>query len=217
MNEIFDMDSRLVVEEGVFNVRLYDASLTSFDTKTAYLKDDYYYLYRGDLSTVNRDDKPGIYYDAKTDRYLLFEVEEKDRDQYTWEGKVGTLNPDKIIDMINNNQIVIVNDLTPEGANILPISESDDILKRVMKKAIFAKQSNIDLYKNRFVDKNAFFNFKQVMNGDGKLSILLFDRGIEALGLKYTIIVEEAEPERLIIGMPLEEPVMVSSDDTYNI
>ena len=217
MNEIFDMDSRLVVEEGVFNVRLYDASLTSFDTKTAYLKDDYYYLYRGDLSTVNRDDKPGIYYDAKTDRYLLFEVEEKDRDQYTWEGKIGTLNPDKIIDMINNNQIVIVNDLTPEGANILPISESDDILKRVMKKAIFAKQSNIDLYKNRFVDKNAFFNFKQVMNGDGKLSILLFDRGIEALGLKYTIIVEEAEPERLIIGMPLEEPVMVSSDDTYNI
>lgn len=217
MNEIFDIDSRLVVDEGVFNVRLYDKSLTAFDSKTAYLKDDYYYLYRGDLTTMNRNDKPGIYYDAKSDRYVLFEVEEKDKDHYTWEGKVGTLNPDRIIEMINNNQIVIINDLSPEGANILPISESDDILKRVMKKAIFAKQSNIDLYKNRFIDKNAFFNFKQVMNGDGKLSILLFDRGIDALNLKYTIIVEEAEPDKLIIGMPLEEPVIVSTEDTYNI
>ena len=75
------------------------------------------------------------------------------------------------------------------------------------------KRINIDLYKERFDDKNKLFNLKQVLKSDKPLSKLLFDRAVEALNLKYTIIVEEDDPESIIIGVPLEEPIIANSND----
>ena len=65
-----------------------------------------------------------------------------------------------------------------------------NFLKYVIKKAIIDKGIDIDRFKYRFVDKNALFNFKQVLKGDNRLSMLLFDRGVEAFNLKYTIVHE---------------------------
>ena len=95
------------------------------------------------------------------------------------------------------------------------ITETDDILKRLMKQLIIEKGIDLDRFKYRFLDKNALFNFKQVIKGDNRLSMLLFDRGIEAFNLKYTIIVEEAPGDT--IGMTLKEPLIFSSDDTYSL
>ena len=84
-----------------------------------------------------------------------------------------------------------------------------------MKQAIINKGIDIDRFKYRFVDKNALFNFKQVLKGDNRLSMLLFDRGAEAFNLKYTIVLEEdlGDP----IGIPLSEPIVVSSNDTHEL
>ena len=95
------------------------------------------------------------------------------------------------------------------------ITEDDDILKRLMKKIIIDKGIDIDRFKTRFVDKNALFNFKQVLKGTNRLSMLLFDRGIEAFNLKYTIIVSEGPGSP--IAAPLAEPLIVSSEDTHEL
>jgi hypothetical protein len=79
-----------------------------------------------------------------------------------------------------------------------------------------SKDIDIDAYKARFADKNALFNFKQVIKGDGKLSMLLFERGCNALNLKYTITLEEIDP-RGSVGTPLVNPVKISSEDSYNV
>lgn len=64
--------------------------------------------------------------------------------------------------------------------------------------------------------KNALFNFKQVIRGENKLSILIFDRGMEALNLKYKIIIEEKDDIN-VVGTKLTEPIVVSSEDTYDL
>ena len=45
--------------------------------------------------------------------------------------------------------------------------------------------------------------------------MLLFDRGIEAFNLKYTIIVTEGPGYP--IAAPLAEPLIVSSEDTHEL
>ena len=80
---------------------------------------------------------------------------------------------------------------------------------------IIDKGIDIDRFKYRFVDKNALFNFKQVLKGDNRLSMLLFDRGVEAFNLKYTIVLEENGNDS--IGIPLNKPIIVSSNDTHEL
>ena len=45
--------------------------------------------------------------------------------------------------------------------------------------------------------------------------MLLFDRGIEAFNLKYTIIVTEGPGSP--ISIPLAEPLIISSEDTHEL
>ena len=107
------------------------------------------------------------------------------------------------------------------------IELSDDILKRITKIALLKKNVEMDQLKDRFINSNAFFNFKQSINkkseedADKKkkpapLSMLLFDRGCEAMNLKYRIILEEKDPNNTI-GEPLSEEIECSSEDTYEI
>ena len=76
---------------------------------------------------------------------------------------------------------------------------------------IFFREAPILIVGLRFASKNMLFNTKQVLRGPNRLSMLLFDRCTEALNLKYTIIIEEGGGE--IIGHPLEEPIIISSQD----
>ena len=81
--------------------------------------------------------------------------------------------------------------------------------------ALIQKNVDLDRYKDRFTNKNELFNFKQVIRGDSKLSILIFNRGCEALNLKYSIVLEDKSPDD-IVGDKLMEPIIVSSEDTYD-
>lgn len=201
----------------VYDLALYHESITEFDPQTAYIKGDYFYTYKGILDPIVANNKPGIYIDPKNKRYVLIEVEtDEEKELYRFETHVQPYKPEQIIDMLNRGEVSLAP--IPESSKVFlpPITENDDILKRLIKQALKEKGVDIDSYKARFVDKNALFNFKQVLKGDTRLSMLLFDRGLDALNLRSTIILEEIDPAHPI-GRALEEPIIASSDDTYDI
>lgn len=215
---VYTKDSLLVTDDEIFGIKLFDEDLKAFEKGIAYLYRDYYYIYRGKREKDSIEDlypEPGIYIDPKDESvYLIDPYTPDDKKKYSMDGKISTIDPQKIIDAVNNKEEILI--AIPESSKIfLPtLNNSDDILKRLVKQALIKKGIDIDQYKHRFVDKNALFNFKQVIKGDNKLSMLLFDRGCEALNLKYTIIIEEQDPNNYI-GAPLEEKIISGSDDTY--
>lgn len=197
------------------NVLLFNPGIAEYDDMVAYLHGDYYYLFRGKMP-LNKDECiPGIYLDRQTgDPILVPPTTEEDIKQYTYNDKICSTTANEIIDKINKKEVEVF--VMPDSSKAFcpEITESDDVLKRLMKKAIIDKGIDIDRFKARFVDKNALFNFKQVLKGDNRLSMLLFDRGVEAFNLKYTIILSEANTGTTI-GVPLAEPIIVTSDDTH--
>ena len=200
------------------NVLLFNDEIKEFDPMIAYLDGDYYYLYRGKLPVAVSGDhlEPGIYFDKQSDKYVLaVPSTEEEKKQYTYNDKICSTTASDIIDKINKKEVEVF--VMPDSSiSFCPeISENDDILKRLMKKAIIDKGIDIDRFKYRFVDKNALFNFKQVLKGDNRLSMLLFDRGVEAFNLKYTIVLEENTGDP--IGIPLDKPIVVSSNDTHEL
>ena len=211
---IFDKDSRLLFNGIAYKIMDYNIA-KEFDDKTAYLYNDKFYLFKDTVYSDQYKNEPGIYWLSEDNKSPL--LIETDDERYNIDGKIGTLNPDEIIKMINNKDVVILDFPEVNQADLPTINIDDDILKRVIKKAMQEKRINIDAYKTRFPDKNALFNFKQVIKGDGKLSMLLFDRAMEAFNLKYTIIIEEANPESIVIGLPIEGTITDSSDAEYNL
>ena len=200
------------------NVLLFNDEIKEFDPMIAYLDGDYYYLYRGKLPVAVSGDhlEPGIYFDKQSDKYVLaVPSTEEEKKQHTYNDKICSTTASDIIDKINKKEVQVF--VMPDSSKSFcpEISENDDILKRLMKKAIIDKGIDIDRFKYRFVDKNALFNFKQVLKGDNRLSMLLFDRGVEAFNLKYTIVLEENTGDP--IGIPLDKPIVVSSNDTHEL
>lgn len=200
------------------NVMLYDPSMTQFDDVIAYLYDDYYYLFKGtaDIS-YDKITEPGIYIDSQTNKsFIVRPTTEEDKKKYYYSDKICSTTANEIIDKINKREVEVF--VIPESSKAYcpEITVNDDVLKRLMKMAIIDKGIDIDRFKARFVDKNALFNFKQVLKGDNRLSMLLFDRGVEAFNLKYTIILEEANPNNAI-GAPLSAPIIVTSEDTHEL
>lgn len=218
----FSKDSVIVTEDAIYKIELMPDLDTEEELKDdiAYIDGDYYYVYRGEpkgYSSLNR--KPGIYKNKGDEhpRYFLVEPEtDEEKEKYNALLQVSTLNPVSIIDTCNTKEELLI--AIPESTKLFQptISEQDDILKLVAKKAIIEKNIDLDRYKDRFTNKNELFNFKQVIRGDNKLSIRIFNRGMEALNLKYTIIIEE-RTDNDIVGQKLENPISVSSEETYTI
>ena len=192
----------------------------SFKDDVAYIQNNYYYLYRGECKGSKKGLKPGIYKSKSSEnenKYFIVDPKtDYEKELYDVTTHVASLNPVSIIDVANTKEDILV--AIPESTKIFQptLNATDDILKRVAKEALIVKNVDLDRYKDRFKDKNALFNFKQVIRGDNKLSILIFDRGMEALNLKYTIVIEERDDVNYV-GNRLTKPIKVSSEDTYDI
>lgn len=214
--EVFTKETLLATDDEIFDISLLDTALLTgeFSSQTAYIRDPYYYVYRGEFSK-HKEKLPGVYKDG--DKFIVVEpTTEEEKKTYTYADKVSDISSDKIIETINKKEVVFIDIPESSKAFLPPITKDDDILKRLIKTALIKKGIDIDSYRSRFIDKNALFNFKQVIKGTNRLSMLLFDRGCEALNLRYTIIIEEADPNN-IIGETLSDPITASSDDTFDI
>lgn len=191
---------------------------TQYDKGFAYCAPPYYYIYRGTTMTMEFDKKlPGIYL-TPDDHYIWIPVTEgNEDDQWLIKDKFATTDQRKIIDVLLSGEDVSLN--IPESGKVFRPDEvdGDDILKRAIKRVLKAKDIDIDKYKAYFADKNALFNFKQVVkNPKARLSMLLFERGCSALNLKYTITIEEIDPKKSR-GGALKKPIAVCSEDTFMI
>lgn len=190
---------------------------TCYQKGVAYIDYPYYYIYRGTTATPEYQQKlPGIYL-TPDDHYIWITVTPGNQDkEWIVDDKFATADERKIIDILIDRNDIELN--VPESGRAFRPDErpEDDILKRAIKRALSIKQVDIDQYKARFADKNALFNFKQVIKGDGRLSMLLFERGCNALNLKYTITIEDIDA-RTALGTPLDKPIVISSEDTYAV
>jgi len=187
------------------------------DPSIAYLNGDYYYFYKGKLSDLKGFEKvsPGVYYDDESCNYVICHPETPEEiEEYRYANKITRQDADEIRNAVLNHEIVKFNTPDASHSSIPPESLDDDILKKLIKRAITNKGVDLDQYKIRFASKNMLFNTKQVLRGPNRLSMLLFDRCTEALNLKYTIILEEAGGET--IGHPLDSELIISSQDVFD-
>jgi hypothetical protein len=187
------------------------------DPTIAYLDGDYYYFYKGKLSDIKGFNKvtPGVYYDDESCNYVICNPETPEEiEEYRYADKITRQDADEIRSAVLNHEVVIFNTPDASHSSIPPESLDDDILKKLIKRAISKKGVDLDQYKIRFASKNMLFNTKQVLRGPNRLSMLLFDRCTEALNLKYTIILEEAGGET--IGHPLDSELIISSQDVFD-
>lgn len=218
-------NSAIVTDTNIYEIDLLP-DLTEFkgefDEGTAYIDNDFFYIYRGVTKvTKHMELKPGIYKranpkDGESMYFIVEPITDEQKSEFNAFEHVATLSTTSIIDTANTKEDLLV--AIPESAKIFQptLSVSDDMLKRISKLILLNKNVDLDKYKDRFSNKNELFNYKQVMKGDNRFSILIFNRGCDALNMKYTIIVEEKDPNNCI-GEPLKEPIIVSSEDTYDI
>lgn len=211
---ILNSDSMLVLDDAVYKVSLLDMD-GKFDKDHVYLKDEYFYVFRGTKLKPEMY-RPGIYKDAATLEIVIKEPEtDEEKEYYSWIGKVHTYDPTDIANVINTNDDLFIP--VSDSAKLFnpEITVDDDILKRILKMLFIEKEIEIDNYKDRFPDKNALFNFKQVMkNPKARVTMKIFERACDVVGVEYLIVLREKENEKSI-GKPLSAPITVSSEDTY--
>jgi hypothetical protein len=216
----FSASSVIVTDDAVYKIDLLPANFEeaeSFEDNIAYLNENYYYIYRGAGNPATKENKkPGIYLNkGGNPKFFIVEPEtDEEKQEYNAMQHVVSLVPMSVIDSANTKEELLV--AIPESTKIFQpqITENDDILKLIAKKTLLAKNVDLDRYKDRFTNKNELFNFKQVLRGDNKLSMKIFNRGMEAMNLEYVIIVREKSTDD-IVGDALTNPVVVSSEETY--
>ena len=212
--------SRIVTDNDVYKLKiLYLPFKEKPDERIAYVDNGYYYLYRGDIKNTSRSERlrPGIYknYPGKDPEYMVIPVStDEEKEEYNVLTHAVSLNPNDVIDLTNEKGEILV--AISESTKIFQptISPNDDILKRLLKMLLLVKCVDLDQNKDQFSDKNALFNFKQVLKGDGKVSFLIFNRGCDALKIGFKIIAYELDPQHPI-GKALEEDLVVDSEDSH--
>ena len=206
-------DLTICADDGAY-YPVFDKAFALNDEKAYVDKEkDIYYPYRG-YFFEDRSTKPGIYVDIN-DSPVIIEPSEEEREAFRYSTHLEDVSPQNIIKVLHDNPVIRVS--FPESSKMFipDVTERDDILKRAIKFALKAKNIDLDACRDRFGDKNQLFNFKSVIKrdnndedngkGSGRLSILLFERGCEALGLKYSIILEEADSNETV-GISLNDP-----------
>lgn len=219
--EVYGPDHKLITDSGIYDVKLYNPNEV-FDDSTAYLEGEYFYVYRGEKTQHDLERsyglRPGIYMNSDTHKPLLVKPEtEHEKEFYLFEGKIKCLSPERIIESINNGESILAT--MPKAAlhDLYQISTNDDILKRIAKMIFNAKGITVDDCDGGFPDKNAKFNFKQNINAPDKpLSWNYLVRAVNATKTKIKLVVEDIDPDHPV-GTPIETPIEVSTEDTYEL
>ena len=213
LTKTLSSDSILILRDGAYYVALFDEG-QEFDKDHAYLDGDYFYLYRGKKSKYDMV-KPGIYKDADSGKIVKVDpVTDEEKDYYLSEGKIVSHDPIEAARLINEHDDLFVP--VSENCKLFnpEITVNDDILKRILKMLFIEKEIDIDNYKDRFPDKNALFNFKQVMKNDSaRVTMKIFERACDVVNVEYVITIREKNNG--CIGKRMEKDLTVSSEDTY--
>ena len=197
--------------------------LIHIEKDKAYMHNGYYYYFRGVVANNEEAEVPGIYYNKMTRTYFVVLCDPENPAHDIYSVKNNPMQPQLSADAIKKTleekgETIYVACHSNNSRSAIPgITKNDGFLKRAAKTVLKEKNIELDNYKSSFGNKNELFNLKQVLRSpDGKMSIMLFERLMEALHLKYTIIIEEVSPEEAC-GKKIMEPIRISSEDTFEM
>lgn len=219
-------DALLTSDTNIYHVDILDVSrpYDDLDEDVAYVEGDFYYILRGRKPEVDDEKEfaklvaPGIYRDSEGKQFIVHPANEREEKMYNYFDALVKYDPEQIVTVIKDKGKLWIDNVNPDKIFKAAIGDNDNILLRGMKEVFRRKNVDIRACEDRFPNKHALTNFKQTMTSPDKknLTILLFDRGIEALNLKYTLIIEDRDAD-LSIGERLIEPVIVCSEDTIPV
>ena len=197
--------------------------LIHIEKDKAYVYNGYYYYFRGMVANNEEAEVPGIYYNKRNRTYFVVLCDPENPAHDIYSVKNNPMQPQLSADAIKKTleekgETIYVACHSNNSRSAIPgITKNDGFLKRAAKTVLKEKNIELDNYKSSFGNKNELFNLKQVLRSpDGKMSIMLFERLMEALHLKYTIIIEEVSPEEAC-GKKIMEPIRISSEDTFEM
>ena len=200
--KITDQENIIISDDGyVYKAVPYNKTITNMDYSYAYIIDGLFYPYRGKYKDHKKSTLPGIYINS-SDKPLIVKPNKNEEAAYVAETHYAKIDSDAIYNGIMAKEDTFQIYADGKNAYIPDISINDDPFKRALKEAIIVKGIDIDSIKDRFTDRNAVFNFKSVMKGDNKVSTLIFERGCEAFGLGYCIVLFDRDTNN-IIGHPI--------------
>ena len=208
-------ESYLIIKDTdeVYPVHIYFEDL-KLKKGNAYAKGDTVYIYHGKLKNSADPSIPGIY--KTSSGYIFVEpTEEERRDIY---------NIDKVVEI---DALSIVTRLEtqadrfqrPEDIEIInsnsecykpTITEDDDFLKVLIKKAILNKNININQYKHRFKNEFDLNNKKSGLKKSTKMTVNNFKEWCEILDLKWSMSLYDSGDD---VNNPLPEDIEITSDD----
>ncbi len=210
-----------MLDDAALPIRIYDRNDIEYSDMYAYANGGFFYLYKGScLPSIDKG--PGIYLNPETKEYYMREVNMDDSTEVAkykiCADHLVSLDKHQILeDLKKNSEDIYANQDRVTQSYIPKVEMDDDCLKRLIKMALLAKGVDLDQCKMCFSDKNALFNFKQVLKTpDSRMTIKIFERGVDALNLAYDITIREANPDGTV-GKALSGPITVSSDDTYEL
>jgi hypothetical protein len=171
------------------------------------LRDGYGYIYNNRVWMYNPKG-------ARIGRYAIFPSIRYDRHDEI-ETDFSVINKDEIsVDEMCNNSLNLILSKTTDDMNfvdstvITPASSStsiyvpeikpeDDFLKKIIKTIFLIKKTSTARYRKKLSKPYAFSNIFQTINGDTKISTVVWQTVIELLGVDCVIIVKDngGDPE----------------------
>lgn len=198
----------IAVDDNIYNVNLWYKGIKPIE-KDAYIKGDLVYVYHGG---ENEFDEPGIYYE---DGKYVFVEPTIEREKYSVEN-VDDLDTDAIIEDVLNNAEEYVTKEEVEKINnnsslfVPEIKETDDFLKKMIKKAIIDKKINLKNYKDKPKNKWTLNNLRMALNNKTSMSINYFRLWCEILGLDLEMVLKDNGTDKI---SPLPQPIKMNLED----
>ena len=188
--------------------------LTTLRVDEAYAFDGNVLIYKGELPKDKKSivDKKGVFYtyensNGKLDVKVYLDgdansiervIEVKDIFTKVMENPEQFVTPEDVEIISNNTEV-----------DLPKINDNDDFLTKVIKKVIINKNVNLKNYDNKIEDEYILSNMIQSLKKkDQKMSVLLFTRWVNVLGLDYELTVRDNGNDK--IG-PMKEDVIYDS------
>lgn len=212
---IFTSVAGLIIDNEYYEVESFNKE-SKLKKGSAYIWDDYVYIYRGKLSRFDLIDelKPGIYKNVEGE-YTIVDHPPAVKDNFHLRHVIEA-NVNRIFDEMKNNenQFIDHDDIEIINNNLAAwtptMKEDDDFLKYIVKKIIIDKKINLKNYKDKFANQFALNNLKSGLNKDTKMTVPNFKTWCEILGVKWTFIITDNGTDKLT---PLVDDIEVESVD----
>lgn len=162
----------------------------------AYSKGKLVYPYMGKYNH-HKNNKIGVYKDEEEDRYRFVKpISKKKAKKYSID-KIYSIEKDTI-KKIKEKEGLITRDLDimlAESDDVFKpqICDSDNVLQRLIKKALDKKEIDIKNYVARFDNPGDMSNFKRALLHHGKMSVEKFIKWCYVLDLEFTVTIRDKQ------------------------